>query len=79
MGKVRKNTLDQVGLFRYLIARATPLSIGSATLGERLETALYSFLRYPNVSKTTIDLEAFSSLTLDGFMGRYREITRELM
>lgn len=72
--------IDYIGLIRYEFAHASPLVRGSAAIGEWLETALYYFLGFSDfrqTAKTTIDLEAFSSLTLDEFMERYRFLIEE--
>lgn len=72
--------VDLIGLIRYEFAHANPFVRGSAAIGEWIETALYHFLGFSDfrqTSKTTIDLEAFSSLTFDEFIQRYRLLIEE--
>lgn len=72
--------IDQVGLFRYLFAHAIPFFRGSAAVGEWIETAFYhclGFEQFHQNPSTTIDLEAFSSLTLGEFMKRYHRLIAE--
>jgi hypothetical protein len=72
--------IDLIGHIRYEFAHATPFVRGSAAIGEWIETAMYHFLGFNDfrqTPKTTIDLEAFSSLTLKEFIERYRLLIDE--
>lgn len=76
-----ENIIDLIGAIRYKFAHAIPFIRGSAAIGEWIETALYRYMGFNNFhqsSATTIDLEAFSSLSFQEFLMRYRSIIGEL-
>lgn len=71
--------IDLIGLLCYEYAHANPFVRGSAAIGEWIEIAFYRFLGlsdFCQTSETTIDLEVFSSLTLQEFITKYRNIMR---
>ncbi len=76
-----REIIDQIGEIRYLFAHTAPFSRGSAAVGEWLETALYHYLgfeQFRQTEETTIDLEAFSSLSIEEFIDRYRTILSKM-
>lgn len=72
-----ESIIHQIGMIRYKFAHALPYIRGSAAVGEWIETALYRYMGIQNfrqTAETTIDLEAFSSLSYEDFITRYRAI-----